>query len=127
MKRMLRYKNKSESGQCGLEFIIGLVIIILIILAIVYAISKLVVLIQDNFRDMQEPTPTIPSTIETPFPTDIQSPEPVIEPTTPAQPTLIPEATPTPKSDGGVFWKVIALQIQKPLRIKIYQAQLEPV
>ncbi len=127
MKRMLRYKNKSESGQCGLEFIIGLVIIILIILAIVYAISKLVVLIQDNFRDMQDPTPTMPSTIETPAPTEFQSPEPLIEPTIPVEPTISPESTPTPISDEGVPWKIIAMQFQKTPHIKICNVWFCPV
>lgn len=114
MKTIFRSKNKYQSGQCGLEFIIGLAILILIIMGLIWVFSKLAVLIQDNFRDMQNPTST-PSLIVTPTSTDLQSPVPTVEPTTIPQPTSLPTITPiptlppTPTSSADTLWKLISL------------------
>lgn len=50
--------SKHERGQGCIEFIIGLVIIVIIVLAIVWVITELVTLIKVNILEIRSTTPT---------------------------------------------------------------------
>jgi hypothetical protein len=110
--------SKQERGQGCIEFIVGLVIIVIIVLAIIWAITELVTLIKKNIIEIQSTTPTptveitdipvtkVPETfepesglpiLETEMPEEIPTPVITIMPTiSTATPGQTPSALPTP-------------------------------
>lgn len=80
-----------QAGQGIIEFLAGLAILVLIALGLIWGISKLAIMIKENFRDVQEPT-LVP--LDTPTPDETRLPTTILHQWTTSLPTaFLPSVT----------------------------------